>query len=348
MKKMLNTPSSGKDDKAGNTINTSNLLTPNYNSTAVIADNNAIQEKDKLDVEDAKKSESTIIENTTEVAENTTKKEVKSDKKSLFDEIAKNIEEDEEKALVEATPNKWSVGPSVAPVYFDAFGEGSPIHSNFASNDKSGNTNLSYGLQVAYEVTDRLSIRSGVHRVDFGYDTNEIGFTSGVNTANSEMIDNINYNQASRMVIVENRPKASPVEFADNALSAEVLADNAQFDGSMVQQMGYVEVPLELSYRLLDKKFGIQVIGGFSSLFLVDNAVQLQSQNLITELGEANNINSTNFSTNIGLGLNYNFSQNLRLNVEPIFKYQLSTFTDTAGSFNPYVLGVYSGLSFRF
>ncbi|MEP5830920.1 MAG: hypothetical protein ABJ300_11650, partial [Maribacter dokdonensis] len=67
-----------------------------------------------------------------------------------------------------------------------------------------------------------------------------------------------------------------------------------------------------------------------------------------TEIGEANNINDLNFSANMGLGLNYNFSQKVRFNVEPIFKYQLNTFSDVNGTFRPYSVGVYSGLTFKF
>ena len=64
--------------------------------------------------------------------------------------------------------------------------------------------------------------------------------------------------------------------------------------------------------------------------------------------GEANNINSVNFSTNLGLGLDYKFTPKLKFNVEPVFKYQLNTFSNTSGSFNPYSLGVYSGFTLKF
>jgi hypothetical protein len=116
----------------------------------------------------------------------------------------------------------------------------------------------------------------------------------------------------------------------------------------MVQQLGYIEVPLELNYAVVDKRFGVDLIGGVSSLFLVDNAVLLESNDLVTEVGEANNINSMNFSANVGMGLNYKFSPKIQINVEPVFKYQLNTFSNVSGSFRPYSIGVYSGFSFRF
>ena len=98
----------------------------------------------------------------------------------------------------------------------------------------------------------------------------------------------------------------------------------------------------------MDKRFGVDLIGGVSSLFLVDNTVLLESNELITEVGEANNINSTNFSANFGMGLNYKFSPKIQINVEPVFKYQLNTFSNVSGNFRPYSIGVYSGFSFRF
>lgn len=260
-------------------------------------------------------------------------------RQSIFDAIA----EQEEEVVANTGDSKWSMGPSVAPVYFNAAGEGSPVHSTFASNSKSGNLDLSYGLTVAYEIGKKLKIRSGVHRVNFGYDTNDVVFTSSLD-GSVNLIDNIDYSQASRNIVLESKDKgalsADKAEFA--ASSSAIL------DGKMIQQLGYLEVPLEVNYSLIDKKFGVDLIGGVSSLFLVDNSVLLESEGLVTEVGEANNVNSMNFSTNVGIGFNYEFSPKVQLNLEPVFKYQLNTFSDTAGSFRPYSVGVYSGLSFRF
>ena len=270
------------------------------------------------------------------------------EKQSIFDAIAEQQEDDVQKENKKSY-NRWAMGPSVAPVYFDASGEGSPIHSNFTQNSKSGNLNLSYGLTVSYNVSKKLSVRSGVHRVDFGYDTNEISFSSSLQAPTSEIIDNIDYSQNSRNLVVRSNVVGGAQQDASNPITTQEFSAPANLlDGRMVQQLGYVEVPVEINYALLDKKFGVNIIGGISSLFLVDNSVSLESQGLVTNLGSANNVNDVNFSTNIGLGVNYKFTQNIQLNVEPVFKYQLNTFTDTAGTFRPYTIGVYSGVQFKF
>lgn len=259
-------------------------------------------------------------------------------KQSIFDAIAAQ----EEEVVVNSSSKKWSVGPSVAPVYFSASGEGSPVHSTFASNSKSGNVDLSYGLTVAYEIGKKLKIRSGVHRVNYGYDTNDVVFTSSLD-GSINLIDNIDYSNASQNIVLESRDKGSL-----SLDKAEVGSASAVLDGKMVQQLGYIEVPLELNYSLIDKKFGVDIIGGVSSLFLTDNSVMLKSEGLVTEVGEANNANSVNFSTNVGVGFNYEFTPKVQLNVEPVFKYQLNTFSDTSGSFRPFSVGVYSGVRFKF
>ncbi|WP_343486956.1 outer membrane beta-barrel protein [Allomuricauda sp. d1] len=271
--------------------------------------------------------------------------EVESNKKSIYDAIEEQ-QDNEENALAESKANKWSVGPSVAPVYFSSLGEGSPIHSNFAANSKSGNVNLSYGLTVAYDLGKRLTVRSGIHRVDFGYDTDDIIFSSSLATSTNGEIDNIDYNQASRNLVVQSKTQSAA--FAPNEEAVDLIARTPEFEGRMVQQMGYLEVPVELNYALVDKKFGVNLIGGVSSLFLIDNSVSLESDGLVTEMGEANNVNDVNFSTNVGVGFNYEFSPKIQVNLEPVFKYQLNTFSDTAGDFRPFSVGVYSGVSFKF
>jgi hypothetical protein len=65
-------------------------------------------------------------------------------------------------------------------------------------------------------------------------------------------------------------------------------------------------------------------------------------------LGEANNLTSVSFSTNVGLGFDYKLSKKFKFNIEPMFKYQLNPYTDSSINFKPYYLGVYTGLSYKF
>ena len=93
---------------------------------------------------------------------------------------------------------------------------------------------------------------------------------------------------------------------------------------------------------------GIQVIGGFSTLFLNNNSISLEESNSVSRLGASNSLNNTSFSTNVGLGLDYKFTDRIQFNLEPMFKYQLNAYTKTVSDFRPYYLGLYTGLSIKF
>jgi hypothetical protein len=103
-----------------------------------------------------------------------------------------------------------------------------------------------------------------------------------------------------------------------------------------------------MSYKLLNKKFGIEIIGGMSTLFLQQNEVKLQTEGMEMNIGKANNLNNIHFSSNVGLGFKYDFLKAFQANFQPMFKYQINTFSENSGSFKPYVIGLYTGISYHF
>ncbi|MBU3026640.1 hypothetical protein [Zobellia galactanivorans] len=269
------------------------------------------------------------------------------EKKSIFDEI-----DPEEEIANNDGESRWSLGPNIAPVYYDALGNGSPVNAIFSSNSKSGSTNMSYGLSIAYAVNDKLRVRSGVNKVDYGYDTQGVEFSGTLQAVASDLLKNISYSGTSKNVVLQSETaNIKNYEVSDNSFAPSpglTEKPGGLRNGSMAQQFGYLEVPLELEYALIDRKLGLNLLGGVSSLFLIDNSISLSSGDLTTEIGEANNVNSVNFSTNVGFGVNYKFTPKIRLNIEPVFKYQLNTFSNVSGDFRPFSVGVYSGLNFMF
>ena len=103
-----------------------------------------------------------------------------------------------------------------------------------------------------------------------------------------------------------------------------------------------------MKYSPYDKRLGLNLVGGFSTLFLTGNSISMVSGNSVTDLGNANNLNSLNFSGNVGVDLDYKISSSWYLNVAPMFKYQFNTYSGNSGNFKPYYFGLYSGLNFKF
>ena len=273
------------------------------------------------------------------------KETVQGAKRDLF-QVLKEQEAVTDVQKDELGTKKWSLNAAIAPVYYNTLGEGSPIHSNFASNSKSGEVNMSYGVNLAYSLNKKLKIRSGVHRVDLGYTTDDIVFSSSLNASANNRIENINYGDNAVNLVVSSTASTNDAVF--DAQELDIVAQSPAQIGQMSQQMRYLEIPLEMQYRFIDKKLSLDLIGGFSSLLLIDNQVSLTSEGRVTSMGEANNVNPLNFSTNLGIGVGYQLGTQWSLSVEPLFKYQLNTFDGDAGNFQPYSFGVYSGINFRF
>lgn len=254
-----------------------------------------------------------------------------------LEEILKKKNEKKE-AIAVAKTDRWQVTTNVAPVYFNSASNGSPIESQFSENSKSYENNLSVGVGVQYAVNKKLAVRTGVNKVTLGYGTNDVVFFGALNSPGFNTLSSGNFNSNIEVISSNNSDAIKP--FEDNLQNME--------SGVLNQRMGYYEVPLELSYAVFDRKFGIHVIGGLSTLFLNENSVSVQSPTATLSLGKANNLNDIHFSSNIGLGLKYKFWKSFEAHFEPTFKYQFNTFSRDAGNFKPYFIGLYTGVSFKF
>ncbi len=255
---------------------------------------------------------------------------------NALDELLKAKENETTKEVLVVKSNKWQVNSNVAPVFFNSLAEGSTIDSEFANNDKTYETNFSVGVGVQYAVNNKLSIRTGVNRFSLGYNTNDVAFSANME---GRALEHVNHSAIGATIAVKkiNTPKSS----IDETFSQEN-------NGFLNQRIGYFEVPFEVSYQVLNKKVGVSIIGGMSSLFLVENQISVISNDFSTPIGEANNLNPLSFSTNVGLGFDYPFWKSFHAHFEPVLKYQLNTFNSNVNGFRPFFVGLYTGISYRF
>lgn len=254
-----------------------------------------------------------------------------------LDELKKLEEEKSEENPTEiASFNKWKITPNVAPVTMNSLTQGSSLSENFTENPKENQTTLSYGMAFSYAFSKKFNVRTGINKVSVGYNTNNVEIYATTNTIDilSNAV-NINFNKTSENIVVKPENTFTTNEFSPST-------------GKINQQIGFIEVPVELSYKLLDSRFGIELIGGMSTLFLNENEVSVISNGMSTVLGEADNLNDVHFSTNLGVGFKYEIFKSFEASLEPMFKYQLGTFSKNDGNFRPYILGLYTGLSFKF
>lgn len=274
-----------------------------------------------------------------EVPEKTLKNEPVFKKKSIFEEI----QGQEKEIAEESSKGDFEVSTHAAPIYYGNFGKGNFLDPQFNNNSNESEVTYSYGINIAYSISDKVKIRSGVNKVSMSYNTNGIEYHAVVNPSS---ISSIAYNDNSKDILedgVANKTGNTRQPLANNTRSSIGSVNS----GLLNQKMGFIEVPVELEYNLINKRFELNIIGGASTLFLDENKISVNSGN-ISAVGKANNLNQISFSTNIGLGLDYNLSEKFKLNMEPMLKYQVNTFSSPSSDNQPYYLGIYSGFSFKF
>jgi hypothetical protein len=270
------------------------------------------------------------------------------DKQSILDAIKEQEAIKAEEAVVSNKKNildqRWDVAPNFAPVYYNTLSSGSSLDPSFSDNSQSGDVNFSYGVQVSYALSERLSLRSGVSNVDLSYSTSGIELGTGpVSTA----LQSVNY-EGKQIVLTALDQGTIEAQNTSNGGFGNIIPKATDGEAKIIQSISYYEIPLELKYALLNKKIGVNLIGGLSTLFLGNNDVTVEAGSFQSTLGEANNLTSVSFSTNVGLGFDYKLSKKFKFNIEPLFKYQLNPYTDSSINFKPYYLGVYTGLSYKF
>lgn len=264
----------------------------------------------------------------------------KLDLQEYADNQKQKEEEDEQKGL----NTRWYLSSSVSPVMAHTLG-GSSIDPQFADNPKNPGINLSYGVNLGYQISDKLVLRTGVMNTNMNYSTGDIAYTvttSGENKFRAGQSGSVN-------IVVRDASRASnsagPTDIDKEFPSNSSTAD---YEGEINQQLSYIEVPMELDYKVYDSKLSLHLVGGFSTLFLNQNNIIITNGPDRFELGEDPTFNQLNFSLNTGLGVGYDLTRQIGVRVEPQFKYQIRAQNNNPANFRPFTLGLHTGIFYRF
>lgn len=230
----------------------------------------------------------------------------------------------------------WSVAPTFGVLQSNSFSNTSPVAENLA-NTTSGENSFSYGLQVGYKLNKRWTIQSGIHLQEIKYSNNQITvYPSEISTTQAVAFKD------NKSVLFNN------IVTESLSLRTNSFTNFAKSTANLSQNFGYLEIPIEMKYNFSNNnKIEAQLVTGFSSLFLDKNEVVLNTINS-SRTGELTNLNTINFSGNLGLDFNYFLNNKWSLHINPMFKVQLNTFKTEANGFAPFNLGIYSGIKYQF
>ncbi len=265
----------------------------------------------------------------------------------------------------------WLIGAQFAPLYSyrSLTSEKYQDYVREQINSKeSGVLAYAGGINLTVSPNKRLSVQSGLYYSVYGQEKNSLEAAIMVpNPTSYTLADNtefytIDSKEQIQAVYVGN--STGKIMAFDESLSGTQSPSYRQADQSMANQLNsaipvssvtqyfeYLEIPVNLKYKIMDKKFDVSLMGGVSTNFLIGTDIQLnyadnssKNTDYITE-----GLNRINYSSLMGIGFEYPLFKNLILNVEPKFRYYLNSINkEQVYDIRPYSIGIFSGISYLF
>jgi opacity protein-like surface antigen len=252
-------------------------------------------------------------------------------------------------------PNdKWSVSAMGSPTYFSgSFMNASAALSNLKASEQSM-VSYSGGLSVSYNLSKRFSIQSGVYYSSVGQKISGISSSAGFSRFNNTKGRSFGIETSVGTIVSTNNDIYYNDAISDRIQTPytsdvfDPVKSGLQYlNNSIFQNFDYLEVPVIVRYKFIDQKIDFNLTGGLSYNLLVNNSVYTSLNS--TSVGKTDGINKLTLSSSLGVGMEYNLSDKLSVNLEPTFRYYISPFGVALGSkIHPYSIGLFSGISYKF
>lgn len=192
------------------------------------------------------------------------------------------------------------------------------------SSQESIGSAYSIGAQIGTMLTRRLVLQTGL-----AYMVQRIDYTS--NYSNLASNNKLSASVAEYVAPGQNVAYVSPYE---------VRSSNE-----------YVSVPLQLGYRIIERKFGLQVNTGVATDVFIKNTLRDksgQTEKFTQTAGEDSPYRNVNFTGLAGLELSHKIGNSYRLALTPSLRYAFNSILkdDATLAYNPLVLEV--GMKFKY
>ncbi len=257
----------------------------------------------------------------------------------------------------------WKVGVQLSPYYSSYSADHSESYArNMTYSENRSQAELGAGISVQYKASDKWRIESGVYysqtgdksansgnlfgaNADFAPSTTTAGsyFNTAVKLSRGEMA----MNSTAGVIQFSKPPSNSELITIPETLAG--LSSVMLTPGEFYQVFDFMEIPLNVRYRLFDSSFTLELLSGVSTNILVGNNVYMGTGPSRENVGRTGNISQFCFAGVVGVGVNYPVGKNLSISLEPRASYYLNSINQSRDvDFRPWKVGIYTGLNYEF
>jgi hypothetical protein len=260
--------------------------------------------------------------------------------------------------------SRWGLNGSISPIYSFRHVSTSPTgaKNEFFYDKENPAYGFTGGISAIFKKYKRLSFVTGIHFTRSGQSYSDVIFYQNIETGNilqtGILRTDMPYpfeNSMGQITSGDYPHYLADYILPSGELSSGGLSGRPEFDdyesflADLNQTFDFLEIPLLIKYKVLDKKVGIHVVSGVGTNLMIDNEVFLYHKGEKVNLGETVRLNKFNFTGSLGVGFEYNLNYNWSLSFEPTFRYFLNSInTSSSTKTHPYYFGVYSGMNIYF
>ncbi|MFC2097421.1 hypothetical protein ACFLSI_03700 [Bacteroidota bacterium] len=247
--------------------------------------------------------------------------------------------------------SNWSIGGHISPSYSYNSSKNGIINTNsFEAFDSRNSTTLqedpitsiSTGIQMSYDLGNKWELASG-----FYYSVNgTVTRNFFLNNNNIYAINSSSLNNSIGAIQLE--------EFSVNYLLSKTTeqenSNKSIADGSydLIQHFEYLEIPLIIKRKIIDKKIGMHILAGFNAGFLIGNNAFYSNSGNTQNIGRTFGIRNMAYNGILGFGLNFSIFSQFSLNFEPSFKYSLRPVNTNFENYYPSSINIFTGIVYNF
>lgn len=237
-----------------------------------------------------------------------------------------------------STMNRWSLKAEISETFTAMLS-----NTSSAGADSKSLSTVGGGMVASYKVSDKVTISSGIRFSQMkqgSHSAYSLNQTSGITYLQPiEKSGNLTRDVSVYL------PSIPSIVYSNG------MATNANnvFVSDISQELKYLEIPIQATYKLIDRKLSIGVTGGISSNFLVGNSATITENGIPLSSGNTDNIRNVLYSGSAGVEFGYDLGNKLILTVEPRIKqFMNSVSVNEMVNIKPMQLGIFTGIAYTF
>jgi len=208
---------------------------------------------------------------------------------------------------------KWKFGATIQPAYYSKFNLSNDDAGKDYINAENPAFSYSGGVSFGIELSKRLSVQTGLALSSLGQEIDGVlSFAGFAKYNNSKSASDFAIRTASGIINTTNRD----IYLADHSNVSRVMtlytmdvfdpfkADLSYIGNSIMQNMKYIEIPVLLRYKVIDRRLDINMVGGVSYNILLSNSSYVESDGIKYSIGSTEGLSPITISSSVGMEWN--------------------------------------------